>query len=424
MALLLGARDASAHAPPQATGVFSSGADADRRVWVRTNRGVVLKAAHDDVWRLLCSAAYGASLSEVPPVIPVAEGLLVASYDSGILRISPDGCGAQSLDAPLGDRHVVDLAAAPDGSRYWALLAPSPSQSGALLESVDAGASWTSRAELSPFATALRVAPSDAKRLYVSALESAEDGSLNHELLVSSDGGVTFSSHAVPLLDSEVRAFVIGVDPLDAERVFLRTLAGDPEAAERLLLSENGGESFSEVSSAVGPLAFAVDEQAAWLGGKVGLWRSDDRGKSFEAVAGAPTYVGCLATDGTSLLVCGYQDAEFGVFRLGSTAAGFDSELRFGEVTSQVACGQASAIVALCQADFDDWLAEQAPGSETGAAGAPSSPGAGGGSDAEPGSSGARARPGCSIGGPYERSGAGALALLAVLRLCRGRRRR
>lgn len=389
---------AAAHAPPQASGIYTSGSQR----WVRTNRGLIFHAAANEPQRLLCNDAYGASLSEVPPVVVAPGGLIVATYAEGVLQITPDGCRAQPLDVGLGDREIADLTTTPDGSRYIALVSPSPTRAGGILVSSDRGTTWTAGAELTSFGTALAVAPSDPDRVYVSAITETADGSPANELLVSRDGSATFTSQAFELETSEVRAFVLAVDPDQPDRVFLRTLPGNPEMPERLLLSEDAGSTFSEVYSAVGPLVLTRFGQSWWLGGKAGLFRSSDGGKNFTPVPGAPSYVGCLRGDASGLEICGYQNNEFGIFRANSDVVSFSPELRFGDVTEQVACGE--DVVETCRANFEDWLSEVAsPNVEGGGAHAGGSAGSAqsgvkAGSQQSPSASKGPSSAGCTLG--------------------------
>ncbi len=375
---------AEAHAPPQATGIFPVLGSSEVARWVRTNRGLITFAGEAAEPRLLCHEAYGAVLSETPPLIVGPAGALVATFGAGIVRVAPDGCSATPVQAPLGERRVLDMAISQDGSRHYLLISPSATEQGALLTSDDDGSTFTEAAALDVFGTALRISPSNPERIYVTAQRETEDGQPAHELLVSTDDGTTFKNLVVELLDSEVRAFVLAVDPTDEQRVFLRTLAGNPDDPERLLLSEDGGESFSVVFEGVGPLAFAIDETNAWVGGRDGVARSADRGKSFQVMPDAPTLVGCLVAEQGSLSVCGYQDNEFGVVRLAADGQSFVRDLKFSEVTQQVACPADAPVLSSCGPVFQHWLEEV-----SGVAPLPvgPSPGAGGsigGSAAEP----------------------------------------
>jgi hypothetical protein len=359
---LLAALPAAAHSPPMATGIFVSEAPhAPAMEWVRTNRGVILKAGAGQPLRLLCNDAYGASLSEVVPMLAAGDGLVIATYSGGLVRLAPDGCNAPAVEAPLASRHVADLAADSEANRFFALLSPSDSGPGGVLVSADAGLTWSAGAEIPDFGTALLVAPSDSARVYVSAIAETADGTASNQLYVSSDAAQTFSPQPFTLSDSEVRAFVVAVDPADADRVFLRTVAANPEMPDRLLLSEDAGHTFSEVYSALGPLVLAISADTVWLGGKTGLFRSDDRGKHFEAVPGAPSYVSCLRVAPEGLSLCGYQNLEFGVFRAADGQAPFSSELRFTDVT-ELACGAQTEQA--CQANFADFLDDVAPAND------------------------------------------------------------
>jgi hypothetical protein len=418
LALLSLATAAFAHAPPQANGIFFQADEgAAGREWVRTNRGLILRAAPGDAPRLLCNDAYAASLSEVAPMVIVPDGLVVGTYYGGILRIGADGCSVAAAPAPLAGRRVLDLAADSAGSTLWALLAPNAERRGSVLSSADAGKTWEEAGEIDAFGSALRAAPSDPRRLYVTAQVESDGGEAIHQLLVSDDAGGEFSPHEVTLLDGEVRAYVLSVHPTDPERVFLRTLAGNPSEPERLLASEDGGESFSQVASAVGPLVLAFDKETVWLGGRDGLWRSDDDGRSFRNVPQAPTHIACLVPANGSLLACGHQDLEFGVFEMAAEGEQFRAALRFNEVTEPVSCGDDAPVVALCRSNFADWLEEQ--GATTGSAGAPAS-GEGSASASPPPAS---RQSGCSIRS-FRGSAATAALLVALLVSSRRARRR
>lgn len=96
-----------------------------------------------------------------------------------------------------------------------------------------------------------------------------------------------------PAADLGDGAFIAGVDPTDAEVVYVRTTLALGSA---LLRSGDGGARFETAArTADEMLGFALsdDGRTVWYGSNAGgLFRSDDRGRSFERVDGLP--VSCL----------------------------------------------------------------------------------------------------------------------------------
>jgi hypothetical protein len=134
------------------------------------------------------------------------------------------------------------------------------------------------------------------------------------------------------------------------------------------------------------------------------LFRSDDRGKTFEVVPSTLSHVGCLSPHEGLLTACAHQDLRFGLFRGAPGQAAFELELGFSDVT-EVTCDEASDIVALCRANFLDWVRENPPtaGGVAGASGTSNNP-----VRSETG------QPSCALRGP----GSGAPSVLAVALLC------
>jgi hypothetical protein len=400
---------ASAHAPPQASGVYDLSTSAGLDTWIRTNRGLVIKPKAGSPM-LLCNDAYQAVLSETPPVATLRDGVLVATYDAGLVHISPDGCLAGSVSAPLNGRTVSALAQAKDGQRVFAALDPTSGLPGGLLVSDD-GHRWEQTATFQAYVTAMAVAPSDPLRLYATAQLETVDGSPAHTLLVSTDGGSSFQNRPIMLLNGEARAFLVAIDPDDNHRLFLRTLARNPNEPERLLVSDDGGLTYRTLAVAVGPLTFALEAGSAWLGAKAGLSHSVDDGETFTPVPGAPSYVGCIVPADGAASVCGFLNNEFGVFRGGPSADSFTAELRFPEVVNQVRCAPDAPVLRACKAGFADWLSEQAGTPDGGTAGSDATPEGNVTSDTDPagmnGDVGAGAVPGAGASAEAPSAGRG-----------------
>jgi hypothetical protein len=405
------ARPALAHAPPQATDVRWLG----ERAIVRTNRGFILEDEPGGSFRLLCNDAFHASLSEVPAVAVTSDGqLLVSTYEAGLLRSSPDHC---SFEPVPGTEGLIVAGLAGDSQQgFYSAVIPKDGSASTLLVSQDDGASFERRTELDGVPTGVVIAPSDATRVHV-AISSGDGESLSARLLGSADAGYSFDqAMTIELYPSELRAFLLGVDPENPERVFVRTQSRDAVIPERLLLRESAGGAFVTVLETFGPISLAWDaEGIVWVGGAGGLYRWDiaaqtlTSGTSFDV-----SRVACLATRAGLLYVCGFHAGEFGVLVSSNSGVSFDWFLRFPEVTARLGCPATSDEATNCASAFADWSLEQglgmpepragSGGQAGGSAGASGQPSGGLGASGAPSSAAgstsetrSEATPGCAI---------------------------
>ncbi len=214
-----------------------------------------------------------------------------------------------------------------------------------VFESTDDGAHWAPLgAPISGDPTiavfTIDVARSDASRIYVSA--TLGYGSQRTAVLfVSTDDGATWAARTVGQFDpqSEGAIYIGAVDPIDADRVYLRS--GGTQAlgvdatntidstvgGSRLFVTSNAGTSFSVPTLPVSwqILGFALSEDGSrvyagtWGDGLFAASRSD-----LNFVKTSAIHVECLATRGPELWAC--SDA----------ASGFI----FGMSTDEGACFQ------------------------------------------------------------------------------------
>jgi hypothetical protein len=349
--------DAWAHAPPYATGIGFHVTSAGERSMIRTNRGLIV-GSPEQGFRLVCNDAFRASLVETVPVAELAGGdLLVGTYAGGLLRSDAALC---DFDAVGPDQvSPVDVAGGA-GGLVRALLLPLDGSDGGLFESVDGGASFERLAPVGTAPTALVTAPSDPERVYVSTTTTEESRSIGH-VLVSQDGGRHFTDRVLELDATELRTYVLAVDASDPARLFVRTESRDGIAPERLLLSEDAGETFRRVLTTEGPITLTFgDAGQVWAGSATGLYRSRDRGASFEPLENAGlTRVSCLAVHGGRLYACALRSLEFGVLVSGDAGATFQWFLRFPAVTARATCPTTSDEGSRCEVAFEDWTLEQ-----------------------------------------------------------------
>ncbi len=282
-----------------------------KTIFLRATFGVIVSRDGGRTWGWECEQRMGFSSTWDPPIAATRDGALWVGLPDG-LRATGDGCAMQSV-AALEGRTVLDLTVDTAGDRVY-VLAASPAEGTHV---------WVGRSGAAPSFTRLgegvrgfrfdtvEVAPSNAKRMYFTAtpdLASAGAGedaaaARRAHFFRSDDGGATIveSPAAFP---GDGRLFVSAVDPKDADRVLVRALA---ETGSDVLLSTDGGRSFKSVLHMPGAMyGFTRTRDGAvyYAGGgdaKDGLWRSRDRGATWEPAARTPVF--CLDAEGPALLV-------------------------------------------------------------------------------------------------------------------------
>jgi hypothetical protein len=363
---------AGAHALPQATDIRWLG---DRAI-VRTNRGLVVEEGSGSSFRLLCNEAYGASLAEVVPYELTSDGrILVATNETGIMLSTLDQCGFDAAQGPLAGFIVLDVTGDSQGM-FHATVYPVDDSTAALFQSDDDGRSFHYQADLTGVPTSIRVAPSDPTRVYVST--SVPDGNaVAANLEVSTDKGRVFEATPIELDPSELGVLVVGVDPRDPDRVFVRTRSRDGVTPERLLVRNGKSGTLQVALSAPGPISLAWGEDGiAWAGTAQGLFRLIEKdGRFAPATSFDVSRIGCVAARANRLYVCAYSGGEFGVLVSEDEGASFDWFLRFPEVNARLDCPSTSQEGTSCEREFLDWSLEQGLISpEGGAAGEPPIP--------------------------------------------------
>ena len=288
---------------PQAQQVVIGPGPRSDVIALRVTFGLILSTDGGRTFRWLCEE--GMYFPDVPrndydPGVEVdARGAVVFSYASGI-RHSSDGC--ESVDVPgTPRRNFMDLTSDPTGRTLYAVEATDGMRpavwriDGMTRESVR---SEVSVPELQFFDT-IEVAPSNPRRLYVSARAGVDFQPVFYR---SDDGGMTLT-RVVPDTTEADSFWVSGVDPRDPNTLYVRAAMG---LGTELRRSRDGGRSFQRVASIPDPmLGFALsdDGRTIWIGGITsGLLRSDDGGDSFSPVNRLPVL--CLRQHAGVLWAC------------------------------------------------------------------------------------------------------------------------
>lgn len=364
LAVLVSAPTARAHGrPPRPVRVVLDPSDPSR-IFVVATFGVIASTDGGESWRWVCAAAFGADpVLEDPDLVLGDDGAMVLATFDGIQRSSPDFCGFTPAEGEVQDVYVVDLAADPVvPARLWGLVS-SGVRADRLVRSDDGGRRWVPvGAPIEGVLTErLALAPSEPSRVYVSAAHP-DPRAPRAFLLRSDDGGERFEAVEIPVVSGERQPHVLGVDPQNPDRLFVRMARGEVDPRpERLLLSEDGGRTFVNVMELPNMKGFALSEdgRTVWVSSALnrGLWMAPEGTMAFEQVNTVDAL--CLAARGEQLWVCADQRLHgFALGRSLDEGARITPVLRFEAAGELVECPRCSRLGLVCPAWIPDLRAD------------------------------------------------------------------
>ena len=226
----------------------------DDRIWVRTTYGIITTDDGAGEWRWICPEGVGFDGDqEDPPIGFMNDGSVIAGTFDG-LSMTKDGCDF-AFPSLMEGRFVVDVAVEPSHTSAIAVASNGVSADTfevKLFDTSDNGDSWSELGTAPPtdfLALTLGAAPSDPQRLYLTGRDGtagAYAGVLQH----SADRGETWTRYDVPGTEGAVALPYMGqVDPTDADRVYLGVV--EQQMGETvnftLLVTEDGGQSFTNI---------------------------------------------------------------------------------------------------------------------------------------------------------------------------------
>lgn len=283
---------------------------------LRTTFGMLFTKDAGKTWDWLCEDAIPVSGQQDPAVALMNGGGVVSAQQEG-LATSPDRGCSWSFVAGTAKEVTIDVARTPDGASAIAItnVFQATSDAGVLLfqstmlHTADAAKSWQPLAgAIDPTLAidTIDVAPSDPQRIYVSGHVI---GAFQATMLVSIDGGQSYQPYAIPIVPGELGVYIAGVDPTNEDRIYLRTLglgdSGTGEHVSRLLVSSDGGKSWSPAWSGDAMLGFALspDGSRVYIGSiQNGLLAANATDLAFSERS--PLQIECLAMTGSTLYVC------------------------------------------------------------------------------------------------------------------------
>jgi photosystem II stability/assembly factor-like uncharacterized protein len=329
---------------------------------LRTTFGILISNDTGQNWDWLCEKAvgYGAAVEDPSIAISGSDALLVATFEG--LGVSPDhGCSWSFADHVDGGLSLVtDVAIHPDApanaialtSQFASSLADGGfTYTNGVFGSTDNGTSWNQLGSNLPddfVAETLDAAKSDPQRIYVSGIRG-QGTSASGVFLASTNGGQNYVQTTIALLSSDEHApFIGGVDPTNANRVYVRTSGA---TSGRLLATDDGGATFRTVFSGTPLMGFALspDGSKVWVGDSNGLYEASASDLTFTQTSNIQ--VACLATSGTRVYACSVESSGFIVGASDDDGKTFAPLLHLASVRGPLSCPSSTA-AEICLPDW------------------------------------------------------------------------
>ncbi|HLK36685.1 MAG TPA: hypothetical protein VKU41_08020, partial [Polyangiaceae bacterium] len=312
-------------------------------IFFRGTYGMGVSHDNGKSWQFLCEENIGlpADYSPQDPSIALTMSAVVAGNFAPItgLNVSTDqGCNWSCVQGDLLDQPVADVTVRPDAPHTVLAVVSAAIDGGTgvvtqVYQSTDDGATWAPLGQrvdptMAWTINSLEVSKSDPNRIYVTAWKGFVSTSRTVALFVSTDMGQTWTPRDIPstMFDNTQEQYVWlgGVDPTDADRVYLRSNV-DPGVGgtSKLYVTANAGQSFAVAKSfdlaetsmtlTLGEIlgfALSPDGSKIYLGSSQGGLYVADRATPTIFEQTSPINIHCLSTrpapgGGTELWICG-----------------------------------------------------------------------------------------------------------------------
>jgi hypothetical protein len=368
--LVLGsvASSARAHAPPEVQRIVWKNA---RELVLVSNRGLMFGSLDAQTFSLMCNEALHVNNTEQPGIAYRRDGALLAATSNGLFRSDDQGCSWEPVP-PLGALFVSALAQQADDPDTL-IVATFGTAKSALQVTHDGGRNWSLLTQLADrdYTQTLLMAPGDPSLLYASGTMLV-DTPMPHAVQYvarSKNAGLTWERSELMLEAGELRVSLLAINPVHADELLARASSASPgETPERLLLSLDGGKTFTSSLSlpTIAAATFAADGSAAWVAGSSGIYSAGATREVFERSGGADRLT-CIDMQQGELWTCGHYDGA-DLFRdgIGHTSAPsegvFERLMNFSDVVEPIDCPDWAPTKSTCRAPWLDFHDEVSRG--------------------------------------------------------------
>jgi hypothetical protein len=348
---------------PESNHIFVFPHDPDL-VLLRVTFGLLVSHDRGKTFDWVCEQAIGYSGAEDPMYAVTPSNTYMASTFQGISVSRNQACGWAFAGGELTSQVFIDLATNPKDAKDVVVFASSydrQDDAGQVLflskiwETKDDAQTFTAlgtKLDPSLLGYTIDLAASDPNRIYISAVRDPGASPTGY-LLTSKDHGQTWNELTVPLEGAERSVYIAGVDPHDAERVYLRTFNSSDKPA-RLLLREaspdGGPATLRTLYTSIAPLlAFALspDGSRVYIGGlRDGVKSANTTDFVFEDRASIEAQ--CLTATSDGLWACSTEKSGFIAGFSKDDGRTFEPRLDFCTIRGPLACPAETPTGSVC----------------------------------------------------------------------------
>ncbi len=347
---------ARAHGRPPSFNALRFDREDPKHIVAQATWGVAVSDDGGKTFRWVCAAAFEVDARSEDPQLEIGtDGRVLLGTFNGLLLSDNKGCFYEPAAPALSNTWIAAFARDPSEPRTLLAIETDVATDDRLWKTVDEGLTWTRHGDplKGTLLHELVIAPSDSRRVYIGA---ATPGTERRFFVYrSDDGGETLDDIGFsPIEDGERIVSPLAVDPTDPDIVYAQVLHFNGDTApERLVRSNDGGQTWTTVIRIpqITDVVISDDGQTVWTASKVaGVYRSDDRGVTFEEVYRAGS-VRCLTRQAGTLYGCFDQRvAGFALARSTNGGKTWEPIVSLNEIDTMLNCPACSAVGGICPA--------------------------------------------------------------------------